>query len=237
VHGRGGGRSFTAGTLVLLANGKAVPISSLHVGEMVLATNTKTGKTQPEAVAAVLVHHDTDLYDLKIRDHGKTSVIDTTSNHLFWVTGPSGHSGRWIKAAALRYGRHLGSPSSGYATVLGGYCPKDSTGWMWDLTVPGNDDHDSYIDTISAPVLVHNCSMPGRSGKRFDENQQNVISFAQAAEKVGKVSQEDGEILTDWADEYGLGGHGPAVHPGRPGFGGSTLHINIGPIKHIPVIP
>jgi hypothetical protein len=60
-----GGSSFTAGTLVLLASGKAVPISQLKVGEMVLATNTKTGKTQPEAVTAVLVHHDTDLYDLK----------------------------------------------------------------------------------------------------------------------------------------------------------------------------
>jgi hypothetical protein len=42
----------------------------------VLATDTKAGKTQPEAVAAVLIHHDTDLYDLKITDHGKTSVID-----------------------------------------------------------------------------------------------------------------------------------------------------------------
>jgi hypothetical protein len=58
----------------------------------VLATSTKTGKTQPETITAVLVHHDTDLYDLKIRDHGKTSVIDTTSNHLFWVPG-AGRSG------------------------------------------------------------------------------------------------------------------------------------------------
>jgi hypothetical protein len=57
---------------------------------------------------------------------------------------------------------------------------------MWDLTVPGNDDHDFYIDTIAATVLVHNCSMPGRSDKRFDEDQQIVISFAQAAKKFEK---------------------------------------------------
>jgi len=88
-----GGSSFTAGTLVLLASGKAVPISQLKVGEKVLATSTKTGKTQPEAVAAVLVHHDTDLYDLKVEDRGKTSVIDTTSNHLFWAPGGSGGAG------------------------------------------------------------------------------------------------------------------------------------------------
>ena len=54
---------------------------------------------------------------------------------------------------------------------------------------------------------------------------------------MGGLSEEDGEALADWADEYGLSGHGPAAHPGRPGFGGQVPHINIGPIKHIPVIP
>jgi hypothetical protein len=35
---------------------------------------------------------------------------------------------------------------------------------MWDLTVPGNDDHDFYIDTAATTVLVHNtaCSTFGR---------------------------------------------------------------------------
>jgi hypothetical protein len=28
---------------------------------------------------------------------------------------------------------------------------------MWDLTVPGNNDYDFYIDTTATPVLVHNC--------------------------------------------------------------------------------
>jgi hypothetical protein len=32
---------------------------------------------------------------------------------------------------------------------------------MWDLTVPGNNDHDFYIDTTVASVLVHNCDEPG----------------------------------------------------------------------------
>jgi hypothetical protein len=39
---------------VLLANGKAVPISSLKPGEKLVATNTKTGKTQAGTIAAVL---------------------------------------------------------------------------------------------------------------------------------------------------------------------------------------
>ena len=34
----------------------------------------------------MLVRHDTDLYDLTIKSRGRTEVIHTTSNHLFWAT-------------------------------------------------------------------------------------------------------------------------------------------------------
>jgi hypothetical protein len=51
------------------------------------------------------------------------------------------------------------------ATVLGGYAPRHHDGWMWDLSVPGGNDHDFYIDTRTAAVLVHNCPAPSSSGK------------------------------------------------------------------------
>jgi Pretoxin HINT domain len=95
---------------MLLASGGAIPISQLKAGGKVLATSTKTGKTTDETVAAVLVHRDTDLYDLKIRADARTAVIDTTSSHLFWVPGAGGHGGRWVKAGALSYGTHLRTP-------------------------------------------------------------------------------------------------------------------------------
>ena len=38
--------------------------------------------------------------------------------------------------------------------------PKRHDGWMWDLTVPGDNDHDFYVSAGSAPVLVHNTSCP-----------------------------------------------------------------------------
>jgi hypothetical protein len=104
-----GGESFTAGTKVLLANGKAVPISQLKVGDKVLATNTKTGETRAEPVAAVLVHHDTDRYDLAVRTRHGTAVIDTTRNHLFWDVTKD----RWVKAGALKYGEHLRTSGAG----------------------------------------------------------------------------------------------------------------------------
>jgi RHS repeat-associated protein len=148
-----GGASFTADTKVLLASGAAVPITSLKVGEKVLATSTRTGKTRPEKIAAVLVHHDTNRYNLKISTAHRNAVIHTTRNHLFW--NPNTH--RWTKAAALPYGTHLRTPTGATVTITGGYNAYTHTGWMWDLTIPG--DHDFYVVAGPTAVLAHNCSL------------------------------------------------------------------------------
>jgi hypothetical protein len=147
-----GGQSFTAATKVRTASGALVAISTLKAGQQVLATDTKTGQDRAEPVAAVLVHHDTDLYDVKVRAGHRTAVIHTTSGHPFWDQS----SGRWVKAAALTYGTHLRTPGSGTATILGGSSPRARTGWMWDLTV--TRDHDFYIQAATTTILVHNCN-------------------------------------------------------------------------------
>jgi RHS repeat-associated protein len=146
-----GGMSFSAGTRVLLATGKTAPIIGLKPGDKVLATDTRTGKTHAERITAVLVHHDSDLYDLALRTRDGAVVIDTTASHLFWE--PAAH--RWVTAIALRRGDHLRGADGSSATVTGGYTPRASVGWMWDLTVPA--DHDFYAGTAAASVLVHNC--------------------------------------------------------------------------------
>ena len=182
-----GGASFTAGTKVLIPSGAAIPISQLKVGDKVLAANTKTGKTQAEAVAAVLVHHDTDLYDLTIKSGDRTAVIGTTSSHLFWVPATGHKPGRWIKAGSLKYGTHLRTPG-GTATVLGGYVPRQASGWMWDLTVPGNGDHDFYIDTVAAPILVHNCPRSlgrGSTGRTEPTNLKEKLAMDEAQSNPG----------------------------------------------------
>jgi hypothetical protein len=137
--------SFTAGTRVLLASGATIAISQLKPGEKLLATNVKTGKTSAETVTAVLVHHDTDRYDLRILTAHGTAVIQTTSSHLFW--DPASH--RWIKAAALHYGSNLSTTGSARVTLLDAYTPSSTSGWMWDLTV--TSDHDFYIDVATRP--------------------------------------------------------------------------------------
>jgi hypothetical protein len=152
-----GDLSFSANTLVLLASGKSIPIGQVKVGDKVLATNTKTGRTQAEAVMAVMVHHDSDLLDLKITDRGKTAVIRTTSNHPFWVPAVNGRPGQWVTAGDLKPGTRLRTPSgSDTATVVLGWIPKQRDGWMWDLTIPGNNDHDFYVVALTTSILVHN---------------------------------------------------------------------------------
>ena len=78
-------------------------------------------------------------------------------------------------------------------------------------------------------------------GARVRDRQtaERALSVAQREIDEGRVGITKPKNITfsDWADEFGLPGHGPAVHPGRPGFGSTTEHVNIGPVKHIPVIP
>jgi hypothetical protein len=161
------GQSFSAATPVLLASGATVAISKLRVGQKVLALDTRTGKNEPQPVAAVLVNHDTDLYELRVKAGRGTEVIDTTSNHPFWDP----YLDKFIPANHLKTGERLKTPDGRSAVVVGGTVPANHDGWMWDLTVPGNGDHDFYVEPAvvlpptragptAAPVLVHNDSCP-----------------------------------------------------------------------------
>ncbi|HET6503257.1 MAG TPA: LamG-like jellyroll fold domain-containing protein [Amycolatopsis sp.] len=162
-----GGMSFTRDTRVLLPDGTTTPISTLKPGDKVTARDTKTGTNQTQAVTAVEVNHDTNLYDLTVQTpHGK-QVIHTTANHPLY--DPYLH--QWVPASKLKKGEHLQTPDGSLAVADGGTTPKVHDGWMWDLTVPGNNDHDFYVEPSdnpglhmhnvvagNAPVLVHNCN-------------------------------------------------------------------------------
>jgi RHS repeat-associated protein len=66
----------------------------------------------------------------------------------------------------------------------------------------------------------------------FNPDQQTVIRIAK--ESRGGISLEDGQTLSEWAEEHEVpNSHGPDVHPSRPGFGShpyikiNGLHIRI----------
>ncbi len=193
-----GGMSFTAGTLVLLATGKTIPISKLKNGDKVLATNTKTGKTSAEAVTAVLIHHDTNLYDLTVKTSTGTEVIHTTSNHLFWDP----YLDKWVTANKLSKGEHLKTPDGTLATADGGITPKRHDGWMWDLTVPGNNDHDFYVETAEGAVLVHNASsayVPPPAGKILP----GFPNAKYIGNRGGRATWTDGKTTLQWDYQHG----------------------------------
>jgi hypothetical protein len=145
-----GGESFTADTLVALAVGGSIAIAALTIGTKVLATNTKTGKTEAKTVTKVWVNHDDDLLDLTVTSGSTTSVVHTTQHHPFWDTT----RGKWIQAGQLPAGDQLRS-NNGTIVTAAGSTVKPGTTDMWDLTVAG--DHDFYITVTSGSVLVHNC--------------------------------------------------------------------------------
>jgi hypothetical protein len=93
------------------------------------------------------------------QDPGFASSVNTPYHHY------------WISANKLSKGEHLLTAGGAVATADGGTTPADHDGWMWDLTVPGNGDHDFYVFptadrnrrtyneiTSYTPVLVHNDS-------------------------------------------------------------------------------
>ncbi len=95
------------------------------------------------------------LYNLTVKTSHGTEIIDTTSSHLFWDP----HLKQWVAAAKLKKGERLNTPNGATAVADGGTVPADHDGWMWDLTVPGNNDHDFYVLTVRGSafsILVHN---------------------------------------------------------------------------------
>jgi hypothetical protein len=63
---------------------------------------------------------------------------------------------QWIPANHLKKGEKLKTANGTLATADGGSVPSVHVGWMWDLTIPGNGDHDFYVIAGNASVLVHN---------------------------------------------------------------------------------
>jgi RHS repeat-associated protein len=199
-----GGESFTAGTKVLLASGAAIAISKVKPGDKVLAMDLKAGTAKAETITAVLVHYDTNRYDLRIAGKHGSLLIRTTSNHLFWDPYP--HYG-WIPAKSLKPGMRLKTPDGQSAVVVGGSVPADHDGWMWDLTIPGNNDHDFYVFPSQADgsddgayhvtqgevaVLVHNdsCGVTPRDGGGEDANGNFISGSADGQNLAGQLRGE-----------------------------------------------
>jgi len=191
-----GAQSFTPDTEVQLANGAKIPISQVRVGDMVLATDTATGKTQAERVTTLWVNHDSDLMDVTVRTASGTSTIHSTQHHLFWDLNTQA----WVQAEHLSEGMALKTPNRATATVVGTTVIPGAAG-MWDLTV--NNDHDFYV-VVSAgsqtAVLVHNC--PTAAGQGVPEDSDLGQALGRGMRTVSSDSWDD--LTTHLEEHYGI---------------------------------
>jgi hypothetical protein len=67
----------------------------------------------------------------------------------------------------------LMTASGATAYAEGSTVPADHDGWMWDLSVPGGNDHDFYVLAAADAALVHNCPNPFHGTSMSDEESLN----------------------------------------------------------------
>jgi hypothetical protein len=214
-----GGQSFTGDTNVVTASGKQVPISSLKQGEKVEAANTKTGKNESESVLAVLVHHDSDLYDLKLQTANGPSIVHTTADHLIW--DETTHT--WTEAAKIHTGDHLRTADGTIALAAGGTTPESSSGWMWDLTI--SNDHDFYVVANDTTVLVHNVQCRAADGK-FARSDGTPSRVGSADEQTTLDQLElDGAPVIRGAVTVNIPGVGPRIYDGAVQIDGKWFGV------------
>ncbi|WP_326551566.1 putative adhesin [Micromonospora sp. NBC_01813] len=147
--------SFVAATPVLMADGSSKPISDVEVGDVVLATDPTTGRTEAEEVTALIVGTGEKnlvevTVDLDGADGDQTGTITATDNHPFWVESIN----RWVDAADLKPGYAFETADHRPATVAG---IRTWTEYetVHNLTV--DTLHTYYVIAGDKPLLVHNC--------------------------------------------------------------------------------
>ncbi|MFJ8202899.1 polymorphic toxin-type HINT domain-containing protein [Micromonospora chalcea] len=160
----------------MLADGSRRPISDLKLGDRVLATDPKTGRTAGKAVTRLHLNRDSDLTDVTVSDgkSGKQTVLKTTQNHPFWDATDR----RWVDAGQLQpdhrllvhdtkrlegdgSGAGMGGGGPGRAVTVVAVRNHSGDNEMRDLTVA--DIHTYYVIAGDTPVLVHNCGEAGNA--------------------------------------------------------------------------
>ncbi|MFE1876246.1 polymorphic toxin-type HINT domain-containing protein [Streptomyces sp. NPDC059496] len=148
--------SFTAGTLVLMADGTTKAIEDIDPGDKVLATNPETGETAAkEATATILGEGAKNLVEVIVDSDGNPDTpsedITATDKHPFWVVDAA----KWKDATDLQPGEWLRTSAGTHVqvTAVKRWTTQHTT--VHNLTVA--DLHTYYVLAGATPVLVHNC--------------------------------------------------------------------------------
>lgn len=179
--------SCTPGTEVLMADGTTKPIEDVEIGDKVLTTDPKTGKTTTKTVTAEikgngLKHLVRITLDLDGKKGEKTASITATDGHPFWV--PELHA--WINATDLRTGQWLRTSAGTHIQITAvKHWTQQAT--VHNLTI--TDLHTYYVLAGETPVLVHNSGCGPGISTRYEK-----------AGDIGKYA--DGQKTRDPASQW-----------------------------------
>ncbi len=146
--------SFTPDTPVLMADGSHKAIAKVKVGDQVVATDPRTGRTEARPVAALIIGEgDKNIVEITFDTDGdrgnRTGTVVATDGHPFWVDDFGG----WIDAADLKPGDIARTPDGQLLTVVRahGYTAHRR---VHNLTIDGI--HTYYVTAGDRDILVHN---------------------------------------------------------------------------------
>ncbi|WP_306332886.1 polymorphic toxin-type HINT domain-containing protein [Streptomyces sp. KL118A] len=148
--------SFRPKTKVRMADGTTKAIRDVDIGDKVLATDPKTGKTVAKTVTAEIKGTGVkQLVKVTVDPDGKQgpknpASVTATAGHPFWV--PELHE--WIDATDLRPGERLrtSTGADAYVTAIKRWTTQQDT--VHNLTVA--DVHTYYVLAGTTTILVHN---------------------------------------------------------------------------------
>ncbi|WP_369212826.1 polymorphic toxin-type HINT domain-containing protein [Streptomyces flavofungini] len=177
--------SFTPGTKVLMADGSTKSIEDIDIGDKVLATDPKTGKTKVRTVTAEIKGKGTKhLVKVTIDTDGKkgdkTSSVTATDGHPFWVPALN----EWIDAKDLRTHQRLRTGAGTYVEIASVERWTQQAA-VHNLTVAGL--HTYYVLAGATPVLVHNCG--NASVDELAEAATGPYKKAKIDTRTGKIAR------------------------------------------------
>jgi hypothetical protein len=149
--------SFVPATAVLMANGSQKLIGDVRIGDVVLATDPTTGKTEKRPVTDVIVGEgDKSLVEITLQTGGArtdTSAITATDGHPFWLQDEK----KWVEAKDLHVGSMLQTSAGTHVQVMAIKRWSAHHQRVYNLSV--DTTHTYYVLAGDAPVLVHNCKV------------------------------------------------------------------------------
>lgn len=180
--------SFLAGTPVLLADGRRIPIETVRTGQRVTVTDPSSGLTTARRVVrTITTHDDKDFTRLTVLSGSGTAALTATDTHPFWLSDQR----RWAEAGDIRPGATFRTSTGGALEVLDvdRYTRQRTT---YDLSVEGI--HTYYVGLGSQEALVHNndpCDNPD-----YDEDPE----FGITDKKHAEIDKRHGADIADGVD-------------------------------------